>query len=203
MLSGHGLEIPLDGRTRARYKSRARYPEFVAWHLRLTLCSNSRNAMSYLFQTRREATQQKPESSAEQQRKVPGGTWRCPLLNFLMPHTVDEGEWVVSIRTRMQIDDVRELLGDLATEMPSFLSDGTIRRFLLSRNWSTEKAAKALKEAVKWRRQFKPETICWVLESFVTIYGGCLETFKLLCTWSSLALYVILKLSMVLLGINC
>jgi hypothetical protein len=82
----------------------------------------------------------------------------------------------------MQIDDVRELLGDLATEMPSFLSDGTIRRFLLSRNWSTKKAAKALKEAVKWRRQFKPETICWVLESFVTIYGGCLETFKLLCT---------------------
>jgi len=31
--------------------------------------------MSYLFQTRSEkATQQKPESSEEQQRKVPGGT---------------------------------------------------------------------------------------------------------------------------------
>jgi len=85
--------------------------------------------MSYLFQTRSEkATQQKPESSEEQQRKI---------------------------------EDVRELLGDLATEMPSFLSDGTIRRFLRSRNWSTEKAAKSLKEAIKWRRQFKPETICW------------------------------------------
>ena len=73
-----------------------------------------------------------------------------------------------------QIEDVRELLGDLATETPSFLSDGTIRRFLRARNWSTEKAAKSLKEAIKWRRQFKPETICWVLESFVTIYGGLL-----------------------------
>ena len=46
----------------------------------------------------------------------------------------------------------RELLGDLAMEMPSFLSDGTIRRFLRARNWSTEKAAKSLKEAIKWRR---------------------------------------------------
>ncbi|RCV18377.1 hypothetical protein SETIT_3G296300v2 [Setaria italica] len=62
---------------------------------------------------------------------------------------------------QQKIDDVRELLGDLRTEMPSFLSDGTIRRFLRARNWSTEQAAKALKEAVKWRRQFKPETICW------------------------------------------
>ena len=51
-----------------------------------------------------------------------------------------------------QIEDVRELLGDLATETPSFLSDGTIRRFLRSRNWSTEKAARSLKEAIKWRR---------------------------------------------------
>ncbi|XP_039801676.1 phosphatidylinositol transfer protein 3-like isoform X2 [Panicum virgatum] len=85
--------------------------------------------MSYLFRTRSEkATQQKPESSEEQQRKI---------------------------------EDVRELLGDLATETPSFLSDGTIRRFLRARNWSTEKAAKSLKEAIKWRRQFKPETICW------------------------------------------
>ncbi|OEL25175.1 hypothetical protein BAE44_0013806 [Dichanthelium oligosanthes] len=62
---------------------------------------------------------------------------------------------------KRKIDDVRELLGDLPTEMPSFLSDGTIRRFLRAKNWSTEQAAKALKEAGKWRRQFKPEKICW------------------------------------------
>ncbi|CAN6338106.1 unnamed protein product [Urochloa humidicola] len=60
-----------------------------------------------------------------------------------------------------KIDDVRELLGDLQKEMPSFLSDGTIRRFLREKKWSTEKAARALKDAVKWRRQFKPENICW------------------------------------------
>ncbi|KXG23351.1 SEC14 cytosolic factor [Sorghum bicolor] len=60
-----------------------------------------------------------------------------------------------------KIDEVRELLGDLPTEMPSFLSDGTIRRFLRAKNWSMEQATKALKEAVKWRRQYKPDKICW------------------------------------------
>jgi hypothetical protein len=62
----------------------------------------------------------------------------------------------------LQIDEVRELLGDLCTEMPSFLTDGTIHRFLRSKSWRTEQATKALKETVKWRRQFKPDQICWV-----------------------------------------
>ncbi|XP_066367611.1 SEC14 cytosolic factor-like isoform X1 [Miscanthus floridulus] len=62
---------------------------------------------------------------------------------------------------QLKIEEVRELLGDLPTEMPSFLSDGTIRRFLREKNWSMEQATKALKEAVKWRRRFKPEKICW------------------------------------------
>ncbi|KAJ1275599.1 hypothetical protein BS78_05G147300 [Paspalum vaginatum] len=84
--------------------------------------------MSYLFRTRSEATQQKPTSSQDHQRKI---------------------------------GEVRELLGDLSMEMPSFLSDGTIRRFLRTRNWCIEPAAKALKETAKWRRQFKPDKICW------------------------------------------
>ncbi|KAF0912020.1 hypothetical protein E2562_012936 [Oryza meyeriana var. granulata] len=60
-----------------------------------------------------------------------------------------------------KIKEVRELLGSLTTEMPAFLSDGTIRRFLRARNWSTEQATKALKETVKWRRQYRPDKICW------------------------------------------
>ncbi|KAK3140408.1 hypothetical protein QOZ80_5AG0400560 [Eleusine coracana subsp. coracana] len=61
-----------------------------------------------------------------------------------------------------KIHEVRELLGDdLQTEMPSFLSNGTIRRFLRARNWNTEQATKAVKETIKWRRQYKPDEICW------------------------------------------
>lgn len=59
------------------------------------------------------------------------------------------------------INEVRGLLGNLPAEMPSFLSDATIRRFLRARNWSTEQAAKSLKETVKWRREYKPEAIRW------------------------------------------
>jgi hypothetical protein len=66
------------------------------------------------------------------------------------------------IWTYIQINEVRELLGDLPTEMPGFLTDSTIRRFLRTRNWSTVQATKALKETVKWRRQYRPDKIRWV-----------------------------------------
>jgi hypothetical protein len=42
------------------------------------------------------------------------------------------------ICTYLQVNEVRGLLGALTEEMPSFLSDTTICRFLLARNWSTE-----------------------------------------------------------------
>jgi len=67
----------------------------------------------------------------------------------------------VNILMSTQINEVRGLLGDLPMEMPKFLSDATIRRFLQARNWSTVHAAKSLKEAASWRRQYKPEKICW------------------------------------------
>ncbi|KAL6624466.1 hypothetical protein ACP70R_031787 [Stipagrostis hirtigluma subsp. patula] len=60
-----------------------------------------------------------------------------------------------------KVHEVRELLGDLPREMPSFLSDATIRRFLRARNWSVVQAAKNLKEAAKWRSQYQPEKIHW------------------------------------------
>ncbi|GJM94912.1 hypothetical protein PR202_ga11596 [Eleusine coracana subsp. coracana] len=45
--------------------------------------------------------------------------------------------------------------------MSGFLTAGTIRRFLRTKNWSTAQATKALKETVKWRRQYQPEKIRW------------------------------------------
>ncbi|KAF7106567.1 hypothetical protein CFC21_107287 [Triticum aestivum] len=60
-----------------------------------------------------------------------------------------------------KINEVRGLLDSLTEEMPSFLSDATIRRFLRARSWSTEQATKSLKETVKWRRQYRPDAISW------------------------------------------
>ncbi|XP_039801678.1 uncharacterized protein LOC120665980 isoform X2 [Panicum virgatum] len=66
-----------------------------------------------------------------------------------------------------KINEVRGLLGNLPMEMPKFLSDATIRRSLRARNWSTVQAAKSLKEAASWRRQYKPEKICWIIKHFL------------------------------------
>ncbi|CAL4907210.1 unnamed protein product [Urochloa decumbens] len=81
------------------------------------------------------------------------------LLKSRRESTLHEHE--SSEEQQAKINEVRELLGDLPTEMPGFLSDATIRRFLRARNWSTVQATKTLKEAVKWRRQYKPEMIRW------------------------------------------
>ncbi|CAN6342552.1 unnamed protein product, partial [Urochloa humidicola] len=70
-------------------------------------------------------------------------------------------EHASSEEQQAKINEVRDLLGDLPIEMPGFLSDATICRFLRARNWSTVQATKSLKEAVKWRRQYKPEKIRW------------------------------------------
>uniref|UniRef100_A0ACD5TQ38 Uncharacterized protein n=1 Tax=Avena sativa TaxID=4498 RepID=A0ACD5TQ38_AVESA len=62
---------------------------------------------------------------------------------------------------QQKVNEVRSLLGTLTEEMPSFLSDATIRRFLRARNWSTEQATKGLKETVNWRREYRPDAISW------------------------------------------
>ncbi|XP_047095650.1 phosphatidylinositol transfer protein 3-like isoform X1 [Lolium rigidum] len=88
--------------------------------------------MSYLLKKiRSETAQQRPSSSQEEQAK------------------------------HLQVNEVRDLLGELTEEMPTFLSDTTIRRFLRARNWSTEQATKGLKETVIWRREYRPDAISW------------------------------------------
>ncbi|NP_001141276.1 uncharacterized LOC100273365 [Zea mays] len=57
------------------------------------------------------------------------------------------------------INEVRELLRP--AEMPGFLTDSTVRRFLHARSWSAAQATKAVKETVKWRRQYRPDEIRW------------------------------------------
>ncbi|XP_072148511.1 uncharacterized protein [Setaria viridis] len=74
--------------------------------------------------------------------------------------------WISYILMRKQKNEVQEVLGNLPTDMPNFLSDGTIRRFLRARNWwSTAQAAKTLKEAASWRRQYEPEKLRWTKTS--------------------------------------
>ncbi|KAJ8466704.1 hypothetical protein OPV22_029256 [Ensete ventricosum] len=60
-----------------------------------------------------------------------------------------------------KIDEVRRGLGPLADKLPNLCSDGWILRYLSARNWDADKASKMLKETLKWRLEYKPESIRW------------------------------------------
>lgn len=60
---------------------------------------------------------------------------------------------------------MRTLLGPLNEKSSEYCSDATITRYLAARNGHVKKAAKMLKETLKWRMQYKPEEIRWVCKS--------------------------------------
>ncbi|KAG5404980.1 hypothetical protein IGI04_011098 [Brassica rapa subsp. trilocularis] len=60
-----------------------------------------------------------------------------------------------------KIEELRKLLGPLPEKLSGFCSDDAVLRYLRARNWHVKKAAKMLKETLKWRVQYKPEEICW------------------------------------------
>ncbi|XP_048236204.1 phosphatidylinositol transfer protein 3 isoform X2 [Ricinus communis] len=62
---------------------------------------------------------------------------------------------------RAKINDVKKMIGALADKFPALCSDASILRYLRARNWSVKKAAKMLKETLKWRLEFKPEKLQW------------------------------------------
>ncbi|KAL6525562.1 hypothetical protein OROHE_015869 [Orobanche hederae] len=60
-----------------------------------------------------------------------------------------------------KINEVRKLIGPVANKVPCQCSDASILRFLRARNWSAKRAAKMMKETLKWRIEYKPEKIRW------------------------------------------
>lgn len=64
---------------------------------------------------------------------------------------------------------MRTLLGPLDEKSSEYCSDATIARYLAARNGHVKKAAKMLKETLKWRMQYKPEEIRWVCKCKSTI----------------------------------
>lgn len=63
----------------------------------------------------------------------------------------------------MQIDEVRKLIGPLSGKLALYCSDASISRYLRARNWNVKKAVKMLKATLKWRLEYKPENIRWVM----------------------------------------
>lgn len=65
------------------------------------------------------------------------------------------------VEQKSKINEVRGLLGPLSGKSAVYCSDSSIARYLIARNWNVKKAAKMLKESLKWRAEYKPDEICW------------------------------------------
>ncbi|CAN8246849.1 unnamed protein product [Cochlearia groenlandica] len=76
------------------------------------------------------------------------------VSNGLMKYVPTEEE-------QTKIEELRKLIGPLPEKLSSFCSDDAVLRYLRARNWHVKKAAKMLKETLKWRVQYKPEEILW------------------------------------------
>ncbi|XP_020579537.1 random slug protein 5-like [Phalaenopsis equestris] len=62
---------------------------------------------------------------------------------------------------KAKIREVRKLLEPVPEKLLLYCSDASIARYLRARNWNVKKAAKMLKETLKWRLEYKPEDIKW------------------------------------------
>ncbi|XP_057722206.1 uncharacterized protein LOC130936190 [Arachis stenosperma] len=60
-----------------------------------------------------------------------------------------------------KIDEVRKIIGPVASKFPVMCSDASIQRYLRARKNNSKKAAKMLKCSLKWRLEYKPEMIKW------------------------------------------
>ncbi|KAK4282048.1 hypothetical protein QN277_013470 [Acacia crassicarpa] len=58
-----------------------------------------------------------------------------------------------------QIGEIRKIIGPITEKFPALFSDASMQRFLRARNCNAKKAAKMMKETLKWRVEYKPENI--------------------------------------------
>lgn len=62
----------------------------------------------------------------------------------------------------VQINEIRKSIGPAANKFHNQFSDASVLRYLRARNHNTRRAAKMMKETLKWRQKYKPEMIRWV-----------------------------------------
>lgn len=117
---------------------------FVQTHLRLTTISDTKNLSSNVAPHK--LAQASLNFAKMSIRKLQGSSTEKSL---------SEQEQLA------KINDVRKILGPVADKLPVLCSDASISRYLRARNWNTKKAAKMLKNTLKWRLEFKPEKIRW------------------------------------------
>lgn len=69
---------------------------------------------------------------------------------------------------------MKRLIGPQSGKLALYCSDASISRYLRGRNWNVNKAVKMLKATLKWRMEYKPEEIRWVMSTYPNTLTGML-----------------------------
>ncbi|KAK7275746.1 hypothetical protein RIF29_16868 [Crotalaria pallida] len=93
----------------------------------------------------------------------PTGLSTLIIMSEDLKKTASNGHENLSLspEQQAQINEVRKLIGPLSGKASLYCSDASISRYLRARNWNVKKAAKMLKQSLKWRAEYKPEEIRW------------------------------------------
>eukprot|EP00246_Nothoceros_aenigmaticus_P013272 TRINITY_DN449_c0_g1_i3.p1 TRINITY_DN449_c0_g1~~TRINITY_DN449_c0_g1_i3.p1 ORF type:complete len:210 (-),score=21.47 TRINITY_DN449_c0_g1_i3:29-658(-) len=62
---------------------------------------------------------------------------------------------------KAKIDGLRAAIGPLSGASAQYCSDSCLSRYLRARNWNLKKSEKMLRESIKWRSSYKPQSIRW------------------------------------------
>ncbi|KAI4378414.1 hypothetical protein MLD38_015895 [Melastoma candidum] len=82
-------------------------------------------------------------------------------FSFKKKNGNDEEKVLSDEEQRAKVQEMKKIIGPLADKLPKLCDDASLVRYLKARNWSTKKAARMLKDTIKWRLEFKPEKIRW------------------------------------------
>ncbi|KAE9587154.1 putative CRAL/TRIO domain-containing protein [Lupinus albus] len=91
-------------------------------------------------------------------------------MNMNLNKTTSKGheQMLISQEQQAKINEVRRLIGPLSDKESVYCSDGSISRYLSSKNWNVKKATQTLK--LKWREEYKSEQISWVCYCFPSLF---------------------------------
>lgn len=65
------------------------------------------------------------------------------------------------IEEKAKLNELHTSMGALSEAESQFCTDACLHRYLRATNWSKKKAAKMIKDTMKWREHYKPQQVKW------------------------------------------
>ncbi|KAL8493577.1 hypothetical protein ACS0TY_024669 [Phlomoides rotata] len=82
-------------------------------------------------------------------------------MSFKKPEASIPETFIPDEEEKVKMDEMRKLIGPAVNKFPCQCCDASLLRYLRARNNNIRRAAKMMKETLKWRLNYKPEMIQW------------------------------------------